>query len=442
MKNKTKLVWFSGSLSNILKDVKFVVNGGKRLEGEVEVRGFKNAATPILAATLLTERPCVIKNLPLIGDVLNFIGIIESIGSKVEWLDARTVRITNDNIDPSKLNKDLVCKMRSSILLLGPILSRFGSIEMKTPGGCHIGVRPMDVHFDAFKTLGFDVKYDEADDVYSLNRTGDVKSSEVVLSEFSVTATENILMFGALNPGLTIKIAALEPHIEDLSKFLWALGAKISGIGTHTLYVEKGLETGGEVEHVIMNDPIEAGTFMALGFTTKSDIVISGAPVETLTLPLLKFKEMGCSFSVEGNKIVVEGSKSNLVATKKIEVRPYPGFPSDLQAPFGVLATQAEGETMIFDTLYEGRLKYLYELEKMGATIEILDPHRGIIKGPTKLVGTEVESIDLRAGATLIIAALAAEGRTVLNNAEQIDRGYEKIEERLAKIGAEIERIK
>jgi len=421
--------------------VKFVVNGGNRLEGEIEVRGFKNAATPILAATLLTETPCVVKNLPLIGDVLNFLKILEGIGSNIEWLNERTVKITNKNLDVSKLDKDLVCKMRSSILLLGPILARFGEIQMSTPGGCHIGVRPMDAHFDAFKELGFDVDYDEKKDTYSVKKTRVSESREVVLKEFSVTATENLLMFGALNPGISIKIAAIEPHVEDLGRFLISLGAKIDGVGTHSLRIERGIDTNLEVEHTIINDPMEAGTFIALGLATGSDISVLDVPVEMLTLPFLKFKEMGAILDIENDKVIVHGKKSKLIAAKKIEVRPYPGFPSDLQAPFGVLATQAEGETLIFDTLYEGRLKYLYELEKMGATIEILDPHRGIIKGPTRLKGTEVESVDLRAGATLVIAALAAEGKSTLNNAEQIDRGYEKIDERLARLGAEIKRV-
>ena len=420
--------------------MKFVVNGGERLSGEIEVRGFKNAATPILAATLLTERPCVIKNLPLIGDVLNFIEILKEIGASVEWVGDRDVRIINKDIDITKLNNELVCKMRSSILLLGPILARFGEIKIKTPGGCHIGVRPMDAHFDAFKSLGFDINYDEANDTYSIKKIKERESDDVVLGEFSVTATENILMFAALNPGLNIRLAALEPHIQDLGKFLTVLGGKFNGVGSHTISAAKKIEDGGEVEHVVMNDPIEAGTFIILGLTTKSDITVLGVPTETLTMPFFKLKEMGASLTIEKDRVIVNGTKSNLVATKKIEIRPYPGFPSDLQAPFGVLATQAEGETMIFDTLYEGRLKYLYELEKMGATIQILDPHRGLIKGPTKLVGTEVQSIDLRAGATLVIAALAAEGVSTLYNVEQIDRGYEKIEERLAKLGADIKR--
>lgn len=421
--------------------MKFVVNGGRRLEGEIKVGGSKNAATPVLAATLLTERPCVIKNLPLIGDVLTIVDILKGLGSKIEWVEEHSIRITNDEIDPSKLDMDLVSKIRSSTLLMGPILARFGEMKTNTPGGCRIGVRPLDTHINAFRDLGFEIDYDKKKDLYDIKKgkKGDVK--EVILAEFSVTASENMLMFAAIHPGIKFHIMALEPHVVDLGKFLEKLGVKFEGLGSHDIAVTKGIEDGGEVEYRILNDPIEAGTFMVLAAATKSDITIKNAPVKTLTLPLLKLKEFGVEYKIDGDDVTIFGTRSNLRAIRKLEVRPYPGFPSDLQAPFGVLATQANGETLIFDTLYEGRLKYLYELEKMGAMVEILGPHRAIVKGPTPLQGKNVESIDLRAGATLIIAALVAEGESTLHTAEQIDRGYEKIEERLIKLGADIKRI-
>lgn len=422
--------------------MKFVVNGGRKLEGQIDVRGSKNAALPIIASTLLTETPCVIENIPLIGDVLTLIEIIRKMGSDIEWIGERSVRIVNKDIDTSKLDGDLVCKIRSSILLLGPILARFGEIKINTPGGCRIGVRPMDAHFDAFKDLGFSVDYDEKKDIYSVKKISEPKSREVVLKEFSVTATENIMIYSAFSGGTKIKLVALEPHVTDLGRFLITLGAEIGGLGTHEIDIKRGIEKGKEVNYSIMSDPIEAGTFMVLGIATGSDIVINKVPVDSLTLPFLKLEEFGAKFSVNGDSVKIENSGVKLRAVKKIEVRPYPGFPSDLQAPFGVLATQAEGETLIFDTLYEGRLKYLYELEKMGAIMEILDPHRAIIKGPTELIAKEVESIDLRAGATLVIAALVAEGESTLHTAEQIDRGYEKIEERLNSLGAQIKRVK
>lgn len=421
--------------------MKFIVNGGKKLGGRIEVRGSKNAATPILAATLLTDRPCVIRNLPLIGDVLTIIKILEGIGSKVDWIEERAVRITNDDIDPSKLNTQLVCEIRSSTLLMGPLLARFGELEMSTPGGCRIGVRPLDAHLGAFRDLGFGVDYDDKEDLYMIKRERDNSAEEITLTEFSVTAAENMLMFASLHPGTTFHIMALEPHVVDLGHFLERLGVGFEGLGSHDVTVTKAIEEGGEVEHTIMNDPIEAGTFMALAAAVKSDITVVDAPVDALTLPLLKLKEFGVEYEVNDNDVTIYGTKSNLHAIRKLEVRPYPGFPSDLQAPFGVLASQADGETLIFDTLFEGRLKYLHELEKMGATVEILDPHRAIVRGSTPLHAKNVESIDLRAGATLIIAALIAEGESTLHTAEQIDRGYEDIDVRLRRLGADIKRI-
>lgn len=421
--------------------MKFIVNGGKKLGGRIGVRGSKNAATPILTATLLTDRPCVIRNLPLIGDVLTIIKILEGIGSKVDWIEERAVRITNDNIDPSKLNAQLICKIRSSTLLMGPLLARFGELEINTPGGCHIGVRPLDAHMNAFRDLGFKVDYDDKEDLYTIKREHEGTHKEVTLTEFSVTAAENMLMFASLHPGTTFHIMALEPHVVDLGHFLERLGVEFEGLGSHDVTVVKAINDGGQIEHTIMSDPIEAGTFMALAAVTKSDITVVNAPVDALTLPLLKLKEFGVEYEVNGNDVTIYGTRSNLHAIRKLEVRPYPGFPSDLQAPFGVLASQADGETLIFDTLFEGRLKYLHELEKMGATVEILGPHRAIVKGPTPLHAKNVESIDLRAGATLIIAALVADGETTLHTAEQIDRGYEKIEERLITLGADIKRV-
>lgn len=256
----------------------------------------------------------------------------------------------------------------------------------------------------------------------------------------TVTGTENLLMYAALHP-LKIKIAAIEPHIEDLGRFLVKMGAKIDGFGSHTLEVKKPIrQVGGIVRHSIMYDPIEAGTFIILAAVTKSDIRVKNVPIGDLTLTLRKLEEFGVKFEIKGHDVVVNGSKSRLVAVPRLVAQEHPGIPTDLQAPFGVLATQAKGETLIFDTIYEGRLKYLYELDKMGASVDILDPHRARIKGPAELVGKNVESIDLRAGATLVIAALAAKGESVLHQAEQIDRGYEKIDERLRTIKADIRR--
>ncbi len=404
--------------------------------------GSKNATTPILAATLLTSRPCVISNIPLIKDALTIIELLEYIGSKVEWLDKRTVRITNNRIDASHLPREMVRRLRSSILLIGPLLARFGKIKIHTPGGCHIGVRPMDAHLNAFRNLGFKVTYNEKSDIYSITKGSKQKLKEITLGEFSVTATENLLMYGVLNAPLTIKVAAAEPHVQDLGKFLQELGADIEGLGTHEIKIKGKIKTKGRgIRHKVVSDYIEAGTFLVLGAVTKSDITVIDVPVGDLTLPMQKLREFGLKMDVKGNKVKVWGSKSELRAVGKIRTGPYPDFPTDLQAPFGVLATQAAGETMLFESMYEGRLKYLYELDKMGASIDILDPHRARIKGPKRLMGKNVEGIDLRAGVTLLLAALTAKGESILHQVEQIDRGYESIEKRFQEIGADIQRI-
>ena len=421
--------------------MKFIVNGGKKLAGDIDVRGSKNAALPALAACTLLKRPCAIDNLPLIGDIFTMIGILKAMGAEVDWLEKRKVRIDCSNLQPDMAPRSLVCKIRASVLLLGPLLARFGEVKIGTPGGCHIGLRPIDIHLDAFRELGFSVKHSESKDVYHILKEGRGNKKEIALKGLTVTGTENLLMYAALHP-LRIKIAAIEPSVGDLGRLLEKMGAKIHGFGSHTLEVKKPVrQSGGVVHHAVVYDPIEAGTFIILAAVTKSDLRVRNVPIEDLTLTLRKLEEFGVKFEIRGTDVLVKGGVSKLVAVPRLVAQEYPGIPTDLQAPFGILATQARGETLIFDTIYEGRLKYLYELDKMGASVEILDPHRARIKGPKDLVGKNVESIDLRAGATLIIAALAAKGESVLHQAEQIDRGYENIDERLRMVRADIQRV-
>ncbi len=268
------------------------------------------------------------------------------------------------------------------------------------------------------------------------------KTKKVVLKELSVTATENLLMF-AVNEGLEIRLAASEPQISDLCYFLQKMGGEILGIGTNFLSIAERKTKNKifeKISHKIINDVIEAGTFAVLAAATKSNILIKGCDPDFLDAPLMKLKDFGVSFSIKNNSILVNG-KTSVLKAAKIQTLPYPGFPTDLQAPFGVLATQAKGSSLIFDIMYEGRLKYINELKKMGADAVVLDPHRAVINGPTVLEGAEIESMDLRAGATLVIAALLAKGKSIIGNVEQIDRGYEKLEERLLNLGADIKRL-
>ncbi|MEK7611821.1 MAG: UDP-N-acetylglucosamine 1-carboxyvinyltransferase [Patescibacteria group bacterium] len=418
--------------------MKFVINGGKKLEGTIRVSGAKNAATPIIAATLLTDTPVTLENIPRIGDVETLLQILKSMGSTYEWLGEHTLRIVNANINPDNIDQHLVRKIRSSILLVGPLLSRFGKAKLSFPGGCHIGARPIDTHLMALRDAGVEYAFNQEDGYYEFHFS-ESEQDTILLQEFSVTATENMLMLGTKH-GLTIRLAALEPHVSDTAIFLTKLGYEVQGMGTHTLRVLplQGKQAS-EIRHRIIPDDIEAGTFAILAAATRSTITIEGIVPESLDAVLIKLRQMGVVLDVEKDRLTVRGSESNLKAAK-IDARIYPGIPSDLQAPFGVLATQAEGTSVIFDTLYEGRLQYIGELKKMGVEATILDPHRALVHGPAVLHGTTMQSLDLRAGATLVIAALVAREESIIEEAEQIDRGYEKLDERLRALGADIVR--
>ncbi len=418
---------------------KFIINGGKPLSGKVDIKGAKNAATPILSATLLTKEECFIDNIPLVVDVLKMIEILESMGVETEWVGERKLRVkAGENVDPEKMDFSLVGQMRSSILLLGSLLARFKKFKIKHPGGCIIGARPVGIHFDALEALGAEITQDG--DFYYL-KADRLIGKEIILKEFSVTATENLMMAATLAEGTTtIKIAAIEPHVQDLARFLNKMGAKIKGLGIHTIQIH-GVKKLRGAEHKIIPDPIEAGTFIIAAAATKGNTEINNINLRELDLVLEKLKEMGVSFEIKKDKIIVK-PLSKLNAVRKIETRTYPGVPTDLQAPFAVLATQAEGTTLVHDTMYEGRLAYINELNKMGANAVICDPHRALITGPTPLHGQNITSFDLRSGATLIIAALLAKGQSVIEKVEQVDRGYEKIEEKLRDLGADIKREK
>ncbi len=421
--------------------MRFVIYGEQHIGGEIRVNGFKNAATPIIAATLLTKNTCVLKNVPRIGDVLTMVDILKSCGSEIKWLDDHVLEIKNENIDPGRINQRLVKQIRSSILLVGPMLARFKKFRFAVPGGCKIGSRPIDTHLEAFERLGAKVDFDKDTALYEVS-LGHPAANKICLKEFSVTATENLLMLGAAYP-LEIRLAACEPHVEDLGEFLVkALGIKIAGLGTHALIVQPPATVEKRiVEYQIINDPIEAGTFAILAATTKSKMTIRGAMARHLDAPFEKLKEFGVDLKFTGDDTLLINGKNSFLRAAHVQTLPYPGLPTDLQAPFGVLATQAVGQSLIFDTLYPSRLGYINELKAMGADAEILGPHRAVINGPTALRGAEITSLDLRAGATLVIAALVARGKTVIGDIEQIDRGYENLDDRLRALGADINRL-
>ncbi|MDD4062201.1 MAG: UDP-N-acetylglucosamine 1-carboxyvinyltransferase [Candidatus Pacebacteria bacterium] len=417
---------------------KFVINGGKPLKGEIEVRGSKNAATPILAATLLTDQPCIIDNIPLIEDVFKMIELLQDLGAEVEWLSERKIKVQAKEITSNITNKSLVTKMRSSVLIIGPLLARLNMAEINKPGGCIIGARPIDVHLNAFRDLG--VTIEQSDELYYLKAKDGIKGGHIILDEFSVTATENVMMAVALCPNkTTIDLAACEPHIQDLALFLKKMGVQIKGEGTHTIELIGNKELKG-AEHTIQYDYVEAGTYILMTATVGGSVIVKNTPVDYLHLLIKNLKSFGVDIKIIDSKTVLVNGSSNMKMAS-IQALPYPGIPTDLQSMFGVLATQTIDSTLIHDPMYEGRLKYLEELNKMGARIIVCDPHRAIIGGPTQLYGTDLRTFDLRAGAALISAGLAAQGITTIHNMEQIDRGYEKIEERLQGIGGDIKRI-
>lgn len=415
----------------------FRIRGGATLSGTIEVMGSKNAVAPILAATLLTRDPCILRNVPRIEDVFRLLGILESVGASIEWLDERSLRIESREVFPERMSLDEARRVRMSVLLFGSLAARCDRFALGHPGGCAIGARSIETHIDALRKLGIDiVKREKHYEVDATNR----RAGTVIQREFSVTSTEVVLMLAAALPGKTvIKLAACEPHVEDLGNFLISMGASIRGLGSHTITVEGGDLHGAEQR--IIPDPIEAATFLILGAATGSEVTVLHAREEHLESVLEKMRDFGVGFRIEPDRITVIPA-SRLVSPGKVKAELYPGIPTDALPLFAVLAAKAEGETLIHEHFYEGRFNYVSEFEKMRVRAIVLNPHQVLIHGPVDLRGTAIRSFDLRAGATLIIAALAAHGTTTIEDIYQVDRGYERIEERLQKIGASIERVR
>ena len=417
---------------------KFVIEGGKPLKGEIEVRGYKNAAGSILAATLLTRDDCVIDNLPLVSDILGLLKILEGMGSKITWLGKRKIRINNNDIDPAQIDFEEVRKSRVSVLLLGPLLARFKSFRFAHPGGDKIGLRPITTHLLSLKELG--AEFSQEGDFYRVSRKKKLQGKEIILKEFSVTATEVIMMAAALARGkTTIYLAAAEPQVQDTARFLKEMGARIEGAGSHCIRIE-GVKKLKGAFHKIIPDLLETGTFIVASAITGGRVRVKNVVFEHLLSFLDKLSEMGVKMKKDSPRSLTTLPSPKLKAVK-IQALPFPGFPTDLAPPIIPLLTRAEGKSRVHDPLYENRFNFTQELRKMGADIDIVDPHRVFIFGKTKLISTRIESWDIRAGASLIIAALSASGRTTIGNVAQIDRGYEEIEKRLGKIGANIKRI-
>lgn len=411
-----------------------VINGGKHLGGTIQVNGSKNGALPLLAASLLTKYPSSIGNIPDIRDVKNLLEIMTLMGVKTKKTDG-TVAIEPGKIDQFKLPNKLIGELRGSILLIGALVGRFKEVHLPPPGGDVIGSRPIDVHLDALQQLGAKVAR-QNNMVHVDGRS--LKAGRVVLREFSVTATENIMMVASTLPGYTtINIAANEPHVEKLAEMLALMGATIEGAGTHTIRI-KGKSSLHGATIVNCNDMLEAGLFILLGAATASELSITGVPLDDLALFFKKLDEIGVKYSSHGDTVEVSPSP---LKSFHLQTLPHPGIATDLQAPFSVVATQVQGASLIHDPMYESRFRHCDELVKMGASITVCDPHRVIIDGPTQLHGQHIKSLDIRSGATLVLAGLVAKGQTIIDEAEIIERGYANLVERLAAVGADIQRV-
>lgn len=413
----------------------YTIVGGKELSGTITIGGSKNATLPIICATLLTSEQCILKNVPEISDVYVMVKILEDLGAKVTF-ENHVLAIDSSNVKSFQPNGDLVKKLRGSILLMGPLLARFKKVMIPIPGGDLIGKRPIDAHLVGMEELGAKVVETEGFLELSVDK---LVGKRIIMPEMSVTATENVIMAAVLGEGFTtIHLAATEPHVQDLCRMLNAMGAKISGIGTHDLKIE-GVEKMHGVEHSIIFDNEVASSYINLAAATKSEITVDNIQPDYLNSALIQFRQMNVNFEVAKNSIKVKKPTGPYKAVK-ITSNIYPGMMTDYVPPFTVLATQAEGTTLVHEWMYEGRLGYIHELGKMGAKTRILDQHRAEITGPTKLRGTNVSSLDVRSGMVLVIAALVAEGKSSLHDVEHIERGYEGIVEKLKSLGADITR--
>ena len=422
---------------------RFRVSGGIPLKGTVKPAGNKNAALPMVAATLLADGPCELVNVPRIKDVAGLLALLEHLGATYEWTAPNTVVVDPTNVTPQRLDPDLCSQLRASILLAGPLLAKFGSVILPPPGGDVIGRRRLDTHFLALEALGAEVRIGTD---FQLDSRG-LNGAEIFLDEPSVTATENALMAAALSSGRTVmRNAACEPHVQDLAKGLQAMGAGIEGIGTSTLTIEGAQQLNG-ARLEIGPDHIEIGSFIGLAAVTDGDIVIEGVRPQDLRSILLMFERLGVRPQLDDDRLHIESAQERRIQpdqgghVPKIEDGPWPAFPADLTSIAIVTATQCDGMVLVFEKMFESRLFFVDKLVGLGARLVLCDPHRVVVSGPSQLHGGVVSSPDIRAGMAMLLGALAAGGESTIYNIGQIDRGYERIDTRLRKLGAQIERL-
>jgi len=421
---------------------KFIIDGGVVLNGEVTPSGNKNAALPILSACILTDQPVILHNLPDILDVQTMRALLESLGVKINVMDAHTWEVTASEIHPAELDPELCRNIRASILLAGPMLARAGYIILPPPGGDVIGRRRVDTHILALQKLGASLQYNRS----FTFRCKELVGADILLDEASVTATENAIMASVLAKGTTtLRNAASEPHIQELCHFLNGLGANIKNIGSNTLEIE-GVTSLHGGEFTIGPDYLEVVSFIGAAAITKGSITVKNAGPKYLSMVKLVFNRMGVDWEVNNEDIIVPSDQCLCIepdldnAIPEISVMPWPAFPTDLMSIAIVVATQSKGSVLFHDWMYPSRMFFTDKLVSMGAQIVLCDPHRCIVQGPTRLIGDDMAGPDIRAGMALLLAALSADGKSTIRNIRQIDRGYEKIDEKLAGLGASIKR--
>ncbi|MFO7806986.1 MAG: UDP-N-acetylglucosamine 1-carboxyvinyltransferase [Candidatus Moraniibacteriota bacterium] len=421
-------------------DKKFKILGGKEIGGEIEVNGAKNAALKILAALVLSEQECFIKNFPFIEDTQRMLELLESMGAEIDSSEKdKTVKVDPGKISEANLDGELARRLRASILMVGPLLARFGKVKMAHPGGCVIGKRPIDMFLEGFGALGAEIKEEGGQFVLQSKNGSGLKGAEYFFPKISVTGTEAMMMTAVLAQGKTVlKNCAMEPEIAYLADYLNQNGAKIKGAGTPTMEIE-GVEEISAGKFEVIPDRIETGTFVMLGLACNSEIKIKNCIPEHLGAVLPILKKAGANLEIGDNYI--KTLKHSGLKAVSITTHEYPGFATDLQPPYTLLMTQAKGSSLIHEAIFEGRLFFTDQLATMGVETIMCDPHRVVINGPSRLYGKKLSSPDLRAGITMVIAGIIAEGETIIDNIYQIDRGYENIDTRLKELGVDIERI-
>jgi len=416
---------------------KLKIKGGARLSGQVRISGAKNSALPAMAASLLTADELVLENVPMVNDILTTRRLLKELGAEVEFDGRSSARLKAGAIGSHEAPYELVKTMRASVLVLGPLLARTGKARVSLPGGCAIGARPIDLHIKGFEKLGATVTTEYG---YVEATAKKLKGATIVFEKITVTGTENLMMAAALAEGqTTLMNAALEPEITDLAELLNSMGAKISGAGTPTITID-GVSSLHGTSHAIIPDRIEAGTFLAAGAMTDSDLELTGCNPGHLTSIIAKMREAGANIIDEGPSVLrVRGGR--WLRSVDVSTHEYPGFATDMQAQYMALMTQASGIELITEKIFENRFMHASELMRMGANIRI-DGSRAVVAGKSRLTGAKVIASDLRASASLVLAGLVAEGETIIDRIYHLDRGYEKIEEKLRSVGAQIERLK